>query len=65
MVCNEYITPVIIKYPFWRMTYNNPNAFYACLNYSEAFCPDQIRDRSVCIGGDSGEVIRSLRQKAY
>ncbi len=58
-------TPVIIKYPFWRMTYNNPNAFYACLNYSEAFCPEQIEDRSVCIGGDSGEVIRSLRQKAY
>ena len=54
-------TPVIIKYPFWRMTYNNPNAFYACLNYSEAFCPEQIEDRSVCIGGDSGEAIRLLR----
>ena len=27
-----YNTPVIIKYPFWRMTAKNPNAFYACIN---------------------------------
>ena len=60
MVCNEYITPVIIKYPFWQMTDDNPKAFYACLNYSEAVCPKQIADRSVCIDGDSGEVIRLL-----
>lgn len=53
-------TPVIIKYPFWQMTDDCPNAFYACLNYSEAFCPSQIAGRSVCIGGDSGEVLREL-----
>ena len=53
-------TPVIIKYPFWQMTDENPNAVYACLNYSEAFCPRRIEHRSICIEGDSGEVIREL-----
>ena len=53
-------TPVIIKYPFWQMTNDNPEAVYACLNYSEAYCPEQIEERSVCIDGDSGEVIRML-----
>ena len=50
-------TPVIIKYPFWQMTHENPKAVYACLNYSDAFCPREIRDRSLCIDGDIGEVI--------
>ena len=26
-------TPVIIKFPFWKMTMANPEALYACLNY--------------------------------
>ncbi len=54
-------TPVIIKYPFWQMTRDNENAVYACLNYNEAYCPRQIAGRSICIDGDSGEVIRLLR----
>lgn len=37
-------TPVIIKYPFWRMTYQNPKAVYACVNLSEAYCPRETRD---------------------
>ena len=53
-------TPVIIKYPFWQMTKDFPDAKYACLNYNEAYCPEQIKDRSVCIDGDSAEVLRSL-----
>ena len=53
-------TPVIIKYPFWRMTYANEKAIYACLNYNEAFCPKEIEDRSICIDGDVGEVLDEL-----
>ena len=53
-------TPVIIKYPFWQMTNDNPKAVYACLNYNEALCPRQIEERSLCIDGDSGEVIEQL-----
>ena len=60
LVCNEYITPVIIKYPFWQMTNDNKNAVYACLNYNEAVCPKQIEDRSIVIDGDSGIVIKQL-----
>ena len=50
-------TPAIIKYPFWRMTAKNPRAVYACLNLGEAYAPDTIRDRSICIDGDIGEIL--------
>jgi NAD-dependent SIR2 family protein deacetylase len=55
-----YNTPVIIKYPFWKMTANNPNAVYACLNYGEAACPADIKDRAVCINGDIRETLCEL-----
>ena len=53
-------TPVIVKYPFWAMTAENPNATYACLNYNEAVCPKQIESRSICIDGDSAGVLKAL-----
>ena len=53
-------TPVIVKYPFWQMTMANDSAVYACLNYGEAFCPGEIEDRSICIDGDIGEVLKKL-----
>lgn len=56
-----YNTPVIIKYPFWNMTAKNRNATYACINYDNAVCPEQIRERSICLDGDIGDVIESLR----
>ena len=57
-------TPVIIKYPFWAMTAENPRAVYACLNHSEAVCPRQIEKQSICIDGDSGEVLHRLRENS-
>ena len=54
-------TPAIIKYPFWAMTLENARAAYACINYSEAFCPKQIEKQSICIAGDAGELIEALR----
>lgn len=53
-------TPAIIKYPFWKMTAENPNSFYACVNFGEVFCPDEIAKRSVCIDDDISEVLSSL-----
>ena len=53
-------TPVICKYPFWQMTNDNPKAVYACLNYNEAYCPVQIEKQSICVDGDSAEVIEQL-----
>ena len=50
-------TPVIIKYPFWKMTYANSKAVYACLNFGEAYAPDEIRGQSICINGDIHKVL--------
>lgn len=50
-------TPSIIKYPFWQMTAKNPKAVYACVNYGEAGCPEEIAGQSICIDGDIGEVL--------
>lgn len=54
-------TPVIIKYPFWRMTAQNPDAFYACVNLGEAYAPEEITGRSVCLDGDIAAVFAELR----
>ncbi|MBQ7601830.1 MAG: hypothetical protein IJU49_06690, partial [Lachnospiraceae bacterium] len=53
-------TPVIIKYPFWAMTADEPKAVYACLNFNEAYCPEQIGKQSICIQGDAEAVFGEL-----
>lgn len=53
-------TPVIIKYPFWKYTRQNPNAVYACVNLGQAVCPEEIQKQSICIDGDIGEVLKSV-----
>lgn len=56
-------TPVIVKYPFWRMTMSNKEAVYACINYGEAFCPTEIEDRSICIDDDIGAVLEKSNKE--
>ncbi|MCH5299756.1 MAG: Sir2 silent information regulator family NAD-dependent deacetylase [Ruminococcus sp.] len=56
-----YNTPVIIKYPFWRMTAQNRAATYACINYGEAICPTEIKGQSICIDSDIAKVLEDLR----
>lgn len=53
-------TPGIIKYPFWRMTAENPKAVYACVNKGEAYVPGELQKRSICIDGDVGEILKQL-----
>lgn len=53
-------TPVIIKFPFWQYTEENPNAYYACLNLGEAGCSREISERSICLNADIGQVLRDL-----
>ena len=60
MVRNKHNIPGIIKYPFWRMTRQNPKAVYACVNLEEAWAPGEIGDRAICIDGDIGEVLKTL-----
>jgi len=53
-------TPVIIKYPFWKMTAQNKNAAYVCINLGESYCPDEIARQAVCVNADIGETISNL-----
>lgn len=53
-------TPAIIKYPFWRLTAQNKRAVYACINYGEAFCPEQIQTQAICLNSDIAEVIEKI-----
>ena len=55
-----YNTPVIIKYPFWQMTAQNPKAVYACINLGEAVCPEEIKEQAICIDGDIKAVLSKL-----
>jgi NAD-dependent SIR2 family protein deacetylase len=55
-----YNTPGIIKYNFWNMVNEWPEATFACLNYGEAYAPDEIREKSICINDDVGNVLRKL-----
>lgn len=55
-----YNTPVIIKFVFHRLTKNNRLSTYACINYGEAYAPEEIADRSIVINADAGEVIEAL-----
>ena len=56
-------TPGIIKYPFWQMTYGNPEALYACINAADVSVPAGIEERSVCIRGDIGPVLAAVREE--
>lgn len=54
-------TPVIIKYPFWRMTAQNKQATYVSINFGEAVCPNEIKKRAICINGDIGGVLEQIK----
>ncbi len=54
-------TPGIVKFSFWRMTAENPKAVYACVNLGEAWAPKEIADRSVCVDGDIGEILKKFK----
>ena len=57
-----YNTPVIIKYPFWQMTAQNPKATYACINMGGAVCPAEIEHQSICIDADISKVIEDIEK---
>lgn len=55
-------TPGIIKYPFWKMTAENPQAIYVCINMGEAICPSNILKRSICVDKNIGTVISDVKR---
>lgn len=54
-------TPGIIKYPFWRFVKDDEDASYICINYNDAYAPEEIRDRSLLIEDDIGKILRDLK----
>ncbi len=58
-------TPGIIKYRFWQMTEEWPDAVYASLNLQEAFAPDAIKEKSICINADIGDILTELNGGVY
>ena len=49
-------TPGIIKYPFWQMTAENPNAVYAGVNSEKIFVPSDIAARTIAVNSDISAV---------
>lgn len=58
-----YNTPGIIKFSFWRMTQDWPGATYACLNRGEAYVPEEIGGKSICIDADIGDILARMAGK--
>lgn len=56
-----YNTPTIVKYSFWRMTHQWPDATYACINLGEAYAPREIEKKAICINADIGETLQKLQ----
>ncbi len=55
-----YNTPGIIKYPFWQMCYQNPDATYVCMNLNDTFAPDEIKSKAILVEGDIGKSLEEL-----
>ena len=53
-------TPGMRKYNCWQYAYNWQHAFYACINKEQAQVPTEIKEKSVGIDGDIGEVLHRL-----
>ncbi|MBR0507101.1 MAG: Sir2 silent information regulator family NAD-dependent deacetylase [Clostridia bacterium] len=54
-------TPSIIKYPFWRLTAQHPNAAYVCVNLGEADCPKELENRALLLNADLADTIAALQ----
>lgn len=53
-------TPAIIKFPFWHLANEWDNAAYACINLGEAYAPEEIEAKSICINEDIGIALQKL-----
>ena len=56
-------TPGIIKFSFWRLTSQWPEAVYGCINLGEAYAPQEIEGKSVCISEDIGRILSVWKRR--
>ncbi len=54
-------TPSIIKYPFWKFTYNNKNAIFIAINKDNGYIPKEISDKSIVINEDISKVLIDIK----
>ena len=54
-------TPVIIKYPFIKMTYQLNRAHYVCINKGENYIPNEIEAKSLIIDADIKKIINLIK----
>ena len=50
-------TPVIIKYNFWKQVDHLKNSFYININPIEAYAPEFMKNRSLCIPYDCNDLL--------
>lgn len=55
-----YNSPGVIKYPFWQMAAENPDATFASVNLSLPSYPAFLQERSIVISADIDRVITDL-----
>ncbi|TSO25557.1 Sir2 silent information regulator family NAD-dependent deacetylase [Lactobacillus sp. LL6] len=53
-------TPGIIKYPFWKFTYNNPQAHFITIDTQKPFYPEEIAPKSISVEADINDVLNDL-----
>ncbi|WP_235810841.1 SIR2 family NAD-dependent protein deacylase [Tractidigestivibacter scatoligenes] len=56
-------TPVIIKYPFWKLASQNRHATYVQLNKGEMLAPSQLERQSVLLDCDAAEALSAVRER--
>ena len=56
-------TPGIIKFSFCRLTSQWPEAVYGCINLGEAYAPQEIEGKSVCISEDIGRILSVWKRR--
>lgn len=55
-----YNTPVIIKYPFERMTYFDKNTHLIRINKDYAVCSDEIKDKTVLFDEKINDILQDI-----
>ncbi len=56
-----YNTPIIIKYPFERMTYQNRNTHLVRFNKDYAICPKEIEDKTILFDEKIENILNELK----
>ena len=60
LVCNEYITPTIIRFPFEKLAREHSNISLIRLSRSKAMVPASLGERAVGISADMARSIADI-----